>query len=296
MCPFAKDSPQFILWEQQKLRSSLKNSKAMLWHPLIIRWNLNVYLKSPSTYKHVRTSPFLFLPCKNILLNYINFADPECGFNIDVINRLVQEVKFDEIDEFEKNVSLIFDEMKIKSGLVFSKTTGTLVGFCETGEINDENEKFSKATESQAATEKQSLEPGSDRNIAKYVIVFMVRGIFSDLQYAFGHVKVPIAIKSFIVLIEAIRVLESIRLYVRAITADVASPNRKYFNLHKSGNQEKDAKDDVVYWIYNPWAPLRKTYFICDVPPLIKTTSNNTENSHGNLNTRNLMVSLRIYS
>ena len=55
MCPFAKDSPQFILWEQQKLRSSLKNSKAMLWHPLIIRWNLNVYLKSPSTYKHVRT-------------------------------------------------------------------------------------------------------------------------------------------------------------------------------------------------------------------------------------------------
>ena len=62
MCSFAKDSPQFILWEQQKLRSSLKNSKAMLWHPLIIRWNLNVYLKSPSTYKHVRTSPFLFLP------------------------------------------------------------------------------------------------------------------------------------------------------------------------------------------------------------------------------------------
>ena len=169
----------------------------MLWHPLIIRWNLNVYLKSPSTYKHVRTSPFLFSPCKNILFSYINFTDPECGFNIDVISRLVQEVKFDEIDE--KNVSLIFDEMKIKSGLVFSKTTGTLVGFCETGEINDENKKISKATESQAATEKQSLEPGNDRNIAKYVIVFMVRGIFSNLQYAFGQVKVPIAIKSFIV-------------------------------------------------------------------------------------------------
>ena len=171
----------------------------MLWHPLIIRGNLNVYLKSPSTYKHVRTSPFLFLPCKNSLSNYINVTDPECGFNIYVISRLLQEVKFDEIDEFEKNVSLIFDEMKIKSGLVFSITTGTLVGFCETGEINDETEKFSKVTESQAATEKQSLEPGSDRNIAKYIIVFMVRGIFSNLQYAFGQVKVPIAIKSFIV-------------------------------------------------------------------------------------------------
>ena len=90
MCPFAKDSPQFLLWEQQKLQSSLKNSKAMSWHPLIIRWCLSIYLKSPSTYKHLRASPFLLLPCKNTLLNYINFTDPGCGFNIDVISRLVQ--------------------------------------------------------------------------------------------------------------------------------------------------------------------------------------------------------------
>ena len=111
-------------------------------------------------------------------MNYINFTDTECRLNIDVISRLVQQAKLDEIDEFDKNVSLIFDEMKIKSGLVFSKETVKLVGFCEMGEINDEIEKFSKAMESQAAAEKQSLEPGSDRNIAKYVIVFMMRGIF----------------------------------------------------------------------------------------------------------------------
>ena len=36
----------------------------------------------------------------------------------------MQQVKLDEIDEFEKNVSLIFDKMKIKCGLVFSETTG----------------------------------------------------------------------------------------------------------------------------------------------------------------------------
>ena len=29
MCPFAKYSSQFILWEQQKLQSSLKNSKVV---------------------------------------------------------------------------------------------------------------------------------------------------------------------------------------------------------------------------------------------------------------------------
>ena len=58
MCHFAKDSPQFLLWEQQKLQSSLKSIKAMSWHPVIIRWCLSIYLKSPSTYKHLRTSPF----------------------------------------------------------------------------------------------------------------------------------------------------------------------------------------------------------------------------------------------
>ena len=66
-------------------------------------------------------------------------------------------------------------------GWFLAKQRESLVGFCEMREINDEIEKFSKAMESQAAAEKQSLEPGSDRDIAKYVIVFMVRGIFFKL-------------------------------------------------------------------------------------------------------------------
>ena len=68
-----------------------------------------------------------------------------------------------------------------------------------------------------------------------------------------------------------------------------------YFNFHKLENLE-NVKVGVVYWTYNPWALLRKIYFIFDVPHLIKTTRNNIENLHGNLNTRNLMVSLNIFS
>ena len=103
--------------------------------------------------------------------------------------------------------------------------------------------------ESQVATEKQSLEPGSKRDIVKYVIMFMVRGIFSNLQYAFGH----FASEGFdsgqicSYALETIQMLESIRLYVREITADGASPNGKYFNLHKLENQEH-VKD--IYYSY----------------------------------------------
>ena len=105
---------------------------------------------------------------------------------------------------------------------------------------------FSKAIESQAAAEKQSLEPGSHRRIVKYIIVFMVRGFFSNLQYAFGYfaVKGFDSEQIFTCTLEVISILESIGLCVRAITADGASPNRKYFNLHILENQEKD---NIVY-------------------------------------------------
>ena len=88
MCLFTKDSPQFLLWEQQKRHSNFKNTKDMSWHPLTIRWCLCIYLKSPCTYKHLCTSPFLFLPCKKTLFNNINFTDPGCRFNIDVISKM----------------------------------------------------------------------------------------------------------------------------------------------------------------------------------------------------------------
>ena len=42
------------------------------------------------------------------------------------------------------------------------------------GKINDDTGEFSKAKESQPRTEKQSLEPSSDRGIGKCVIMFIM--------------------------------------------------------------------------------------------------------------------------
>ena len=36
--------------------------------------------------------------------------------------------------------------------------------------------------------------------------------------------------------------------------------------------------------MYNPWTQLRKIYFICDVPHIIKTTKINIEKLHDNCN------------
>ena len=49
--PFTEDSPQALLWQQQKIQAGLKDRRSMKWYPLIIRWCISLYLKSPSAPK-----------------------------------------------------------------------------------------------------------------------------------------------------------------------------------------------------------------------------------------------------
>ena len=44
---FDEDSPQYMLWEQQRKQLSLKRKSSMKWHPVVIRWCLAMYLKYP---------------------------------------------------------------------------------------------------------------------------------------------------------------------------------------------------------------------------------------------------------
>ena len=59
----------------------------------------------------------------------------------------MESINFDHIEEYKRNVSLLFDEMKIKSGLVFCSTTGKLVGLCEMGDVNDALAEFARKCE-----------------------------------------------------------------------------------------------------------------------------------------------------
>ena len=45
---FDKDSPQYLLWEQKRKQLGLKRKSSMKWHPVVIRWCLAIYLKSPT--------------------------------------------------------------------------------------------------------------------------------------------------------------------------------------------------------------------------------------------------------
>ena len=78
--------------------------------------------------------------------------------------------------EREKNVILLLDEMHVKKDLVYDKHSGAMIGFANLGDINDHLLQF----ESSLLEDKQT-----SPLLAKSMMVFMVRGLFSKLQFPY---------------------------------------------------------------------------------------------------------------
>ena len=285
---FEENSPAWLLWQQQKEVLEKKDSRGMRWHPLMIRWCLSIYYTSAAAYKQLTSSKlsFLKLPHINTLKKYGNFTTPSTGFNPDILKELVTEAKLSTAKNFERNVTICFDEMRIKSNLVYSKSTGKLIGFTEMGEINEEFRSFQDKVEQKCESGKEI-----ERDFASYVLVYMVRGIFSKLCYPFAYFASTgfTAAQLYPCTLEATKVLSSLGFCVRAYVCDGASPNRKFFKLMAAG-----AEDDF-YWTWNPVEKRKKIYFFSDTPHLLKTTRNCLENSFWNKNTRNMHVSISYF-
>ena len=86
-------------------------------------------------YEHLQQGGFLHLLHKSTLLKYTRFTDMQTGCNPDVISKLFKNIDIESIEPCYHNVTLLFDEIRIKSGSV---------GFCDMGNVNGELEKFDK--------------------------------------------------------------------------------------------------------------------------------------------------------
>ena len=171
-------------------------------------------------------------------------------------------------------ISIIIDEMKIKEGLVFNKHSGKIIGFTSLGDINDELSRIQNDDQPQ---------------VAKHVLVLMVRGILFKLNFPYAHFGTRDATGDilFPIIWEAIRRLEAMDLKVLCITADGASSNRKFFRLHHDKqNPQLLHKTRNVYSPDNRWL-----YFVSDPPHLMKTVRNCWSHS-GIYGTRHMKVSL----
>ena len=107
---------------------------------------------------------------------------------------------------------------------MYNKYSGEMIGFTHLGDINNELMK---------------LEQGNEHPpIANHVLTIMIRGILFKLEYPYAHFGTVGVTADLLypIVWEAVRILESDDVKVLCITADGASPNRKFFRMHKTND------------------------------------------------------------
>ena len=283
---FPEGSFQSLFWDQQLQASQAKDHRQVRWHPMIIKWCLHLKMISFGAYHALRTSGFITLPSERTLRDYTNLVKSSTGIQPEVNRQLAQEARVASMLEWQKYVVVVFDEVKIKEDLVYDKHTSQIIGFVNLGNANDQLNSLTctgNATHSSV---------GADSSIvADHMLVFMVRGLLTDLEFPYAQfaTRASSATELFPIVWEVVRNLESCSLKVLAITCDGASQNRKFFKMHQSSKNSKNApknsknsknsesdpqnsKTVPVYKTVNPYSQdKRPLFFISDITQLLVT-------------------------
>ena len=169
-----------LFWDQQLMAVQTKERRQLRWHPMIIKWCLNLKFLSSGAYGALRS--VLSLPSERTLRDYTHWIDSTPGFHADVDKQLMDEAKVKTVPDFQKYVCLLFDEVRIKEDLVYDKHSSQIIGFINLGGVNNQLLRFQQLQTSDADS---SLPPP----VAKHMLVFMVRGLFQNLE--FPYVQFP---------------------------------------------------------------------------------------------------------
>ena len=182
-------------------------------------------------------------------------------------------------EEVKQHTVVVCHEVKVKDGIVYDQHTCQVIGFTNFGDINSHLLAFEQSLHT------DELQP----SVAKYMLVFMVRGVIIPLEFPYAQYPTTgiTADLLFPVAWEVMRHLECAGLQVHALTCDKASPNRKFFQMHKF-----ESVNGITCRVDNPYSANKcYIYFFADVPHLIKTVRNAWSNSFAGSKTRLLWVS-----
>ena len=163
-----------LFWQQQLKAASVKNSRGMTWHPLIVKWCLYLQYRSSGAYEALRSSGVIKLPSGRTLRDYKHFAPAVTGFSAEYDCQLINLAEKTSI--LSKYVALLVDEMYVKEGLVFNKHSGQLIGFVDLGDFTTRLLEY----------EHQLRQQHEVRQVAKSIVVFMVRGLLTDIQFPYA--------------------------------------------------------------------------------------------------------------
>ena len=177
-------------------------------------------------YEELRKSRFLGLPHRTTLNRYTSFTSSGAGFNCDIVKRLYGDLKVSTLQRYEKQAILLFDEIKTKSGLEYSKSTGCIY---IAGDINEELNEFERKFQTFSSKSKE---------LATYAICFMAGQFLKGFSYPIAYFisREFTSDQLFLITWRTIRILEAIGLEGVAVVCDGATPNRRFFRTETIEN------------------------------------------------------------
>lgn len=122
----------------------------------------------------MRSSSYITLPSERTLRDYTRWIESNTGCQPEVTQQLLDELNKVKLPEHLKShVAVVFDEVKIKEGIVYDKHSCRVLGFVI---MDNELLQF-----------QHSLEDANDmkETVAKQMLVFMVRGIFASIDFPY---------------------------------------------------------------------------------------------------------------
>lgn len=123
----------------------------------------------------IRDSGCTALPFQCTLRDYSNAVKAGVGFSEEVALQLLDAAKLMSSPSHSL-VGILIDEMDIKD-LVYNKHDGRLVGCANLGDINNHLTIFEQQLESN----------NSIPALAKTIVAFMVKGLFSSLRFCYAQ-------------------------------------------------------------------------------------------------------------
>ena len=237
------------------------NNKLRL-QKVTIKWCLYLRNKSSGAYEALRNSGCVCLPSQRTLRDYTHCFESTVGFSNMVDQMLMNDAKLNELKDWEKIVGILVDEMYVREDLIYCKHSGHPSGFSNLGEINEHLLKYEKPMKDPCNVSKN--------NLAKTVMMFMVKGAFTELQFPYAFFPCC-DVSGYLLhkpMWDCIYRLERCGFKVLFVTADGASVNHALFRKHDSPNK-------LLYKVPSKYAnDGRQIFFFSDPPHLLKTAIN----------------------
>lgn len=135
MSQYTEGSFQQVFWQQQKEAASKADKRGICWHPLFIKWCLYLHHLSGKAYDALRKCGSLYICHQK---EHYRITPTVLELALDSPVRLMSSCK----PNCMRGMANICcpsprRDAEIREDLVYSKSTGKLVGFSNLGEINN---------------------------------------------------------------------------------------------------------------------------------------------------------------